>query len=103
MVIKMPYYVWENPNWPNFLWKSEVLLQPLADVRNRQGRFLRAMEDLGFEDSLRAYALAIEEDAIQTAAIGGSGSNVKRYPVQSSVLEATCWNYGERAAAKSAE
>jgi Fic family protein len=41
------------------------------------------MEDLGFEDSLRAYALVTEEDAVQTAAI--EGENLDREKVRSSV------------------
>ena len=79
----MPHYIWEYPNWPNFLWDSKVLLQSVTDVRKRQGRFLRAMEDLGFEDSLKAYAVTIEEDAVQTAAI--EGENLDRERVRSSV------------------
>ena len=79
----MPQYVWETSNWPDFRWNSESLLQPLADARKRQGRFLRAMEDIGFEDSLRTYAVAIEEDAIQTSAI--EGENLDREKVRSSV------------------
>jgi Fic family protein len=79
----MPPYVWESSNWPDFRWDSELLLQPLADLRKRQGRFLRAMEELGFEDSLKAYAVAIEEDAIQTSAI--EGENLDREKVRSSV------------------
>ena len=81
----MPRYFWQDQNWPNYHWNSEVLLQPLADVRKRQGCFLRAMEDLGSEDSLRACALAIEEDAVQTAAI--EGENLDREKVRSSIAE----------------
>jgi len=79
----MPRFFWEDHNWPNFRWNTDTLLQPLASVRKRQGRFLRAMEDLGFEDSLRAYAIATEEDAIQTAAI--EGENLDREKVRSSI------------------
>ena len=79
----MPRYFWEDPSWPNFSWNTDVLLQPLANVRKRQGRFLRAMEDLGFEDNLKAVAIATEEDAIQTAAI--EGENLDREKVRSSV------------------
>jgi Fic family protein len=79
----MPDYVWEAANWPGFHWNPEVLLQPLANARRRQGRFLRAMEELGFEDGLKAHAAAIEEDAIQTAAI--EGENIDREKVRSSV------------------
>ena len=79
----MPRYFWEDKNWPKYRWNSEALLQPLADVRRRQGRFLRAMEDLGFEDSLRAYAVATEEDVVQSSAI--EGENLDREKVRSSI------------------
>ena len=79
----MPHYLWQSPNWPNFSCDSDALLRPLSDVRKRQGRFLHAMEDLGFEDGLRAYAVAVEEDAIQTAAI--EGENLDREGVRSSI------------------
>jgi Fic family protein len=79
----MTQYVWETSNWPNFFWNSEMLINTLSEVRKRQGRFLRTMEELGFEDSLRAYAVTIEEDAIQTAAI--EGEKLDREKVRSSV------------------
>ncbi len=41
------------------------------------------MEELGFEDGLRAYAVAVEEDAIQTAAI--EGESLDREGVRSSI------------------
>ena len=79
----MSQYLWQSPQWPNFIWNSDALLRPLSELRKRQGRFLRAMEDLGFEDNLRAYAVAVEEDAIQTAAI--EGENLDREGVRSSI------------------
>jgi Fic family protein len=79
----MPRYFWEDPKWPDFRWNSDALLQPLAKIRKRQGHFLKTMENLGFEDSLRAYAVAIEEDTIQTAAI--EGENLDREKVRSSI------------------
>lgn len=81
--MQAPHYFWQSKAWPDFNWNSELLLQPLAAVRKRQGRFLRTMEELGFEDGLRAYALAVEEDAIQTAAI--EGENLDREGVRSSI------------------
>ena len=79
----MPRYFWEDQNWPNFHWNADALLQPLADVRKRQGRFLRTVEELGFEDSLKAFAIATEEDVIQTAAI--EGESLDREKVRSSI------------------
>ena len=79
----MPHYLWQSPEWPNFYWNAEDLLRPLSFVRKRQGRFFRAMEELGFEDGLRAYAMIVEEDAIQTAAI--EGEKLDREGVRSSI------------------
>jgi len=79
----MPQYLWEASTWPDFNWKSELILKSLASARKRQGRFLREMESLGFEDGLRACAIAVEEDAIQTAAI--EGEKLDREGVRSSV------------------
>ena len=79
----MPQYIWQSAKWPVFTWESDVILRPLSNVRKQQGRFLHAMEELGFEDGLRAYALAVEEDAIQTSAI--EGEKLDREDVRSSV------------------
>ena len=79
----MPQYLWEAQNWPDFNWKSELIIQRLASARKRQGRFLQEMESLGFEDGLRACAIAVEEDVIQTAAI--EGEKLDREGVRSSV------------------
>jgi len=74
---------WECQDWPNFRWDSEILLKPLSDVRKGQYGFLRAIEELGFEDNLNAHAVALEEDAIQTAAI--EGERLDRQGVRSSI------------------
>jgi Fic family protein len=79
----MPHYFWENQKWPKFHWNSAAFIRQLAALRKRQGHFLRAIEDLGFEDELKTCALAVEEDAIQTAAI--EGENLDREKVRSSV------------------
>lgn len=69
--MRTPHYVWQYENWQNFHFDAAKLLQPLAVARKNQGRLLGVMEDLGFDDSLRASAVSLEEDAIQTAAIEG--------------------------------
>ncbi|MDL2269820.1 Fic family protein [Desulfosarcina sp. OttesenSCG-928-A07] len=79
----MSHYVWQHKKWPEFTWNSEVLLQPLAEVRKVQGCFLGRMADLDFDEGLRAAAVAFEEDAIQTAAI--EGERLDRESVRSSI------------------
>ena len=40
-------YIHLKPDWPTFTWDTDVLAQPLAAVRHRQGRLLGRMEGLG--------------------------------------------------------
>jgi Fic family protein len=79
----MPLYIWESSIWPRFQWQTDALIGPLSAARKRQGRFLRIMEELGFDEGLRAHALTLEEDAIQTAAI--EGEKLDREGVRSSI------------------
>lgn len=83
--MQTPQYIWQRKGWRDFRFDSEQLLQPLASVRKVQGRLLGVIEDLGFDDSLRAYAASLEEDAIQTAAI--EGETLDREGVRSSVAK----------------
>ena len=83
--MKTPHYIWQSENWPKFRFDADTLLQPLAVARKNQGRLLGVMEDLGFDDSLRASAVSLEEDAIQTAAI--EGETLDREGVRSSIAK----------------
>ena len=80
-----PQYIWQHERWMNFNFDAEKLLQPLAAVRKIQGRLLGTVEDLGFDDSLRASAVSLEEDAMQTAAI--EGETLDREGVRSSIAK----------------
>ncbi|WP_027186592.1 Fic family protein [Desulfovibrio inopinatus] len=79
----MPQYVWQHRHWPQLTWDSDTLLQPLAHVRKIQGRFLGTIASLDVDEGLRASALAVEEDAMQTAAI--EGETLDREGVRSSI------------------
>lgn len=81
----MKEYIWQQNQWPQFSWNSEVLLIPLASARKKQGAFLEAMSRLGFEESLEAWSKVMEEDTIQTSAI--EGEKLDREGVRSSVAE----------------
>lgn len=45
----MPTYLYQNPEWPRLHWRDEELIALLADVRNRQGKLLGRMTNLGFD------------------------------------------------------
>lgn len=83
--MQTPHYIWQHDHWQNFTFDSAALLQPLASVRKVQGRLLGLIEDLGFDDSMRAQAASLEEDAIQTAAI--EGETLDREGVRSSIAK----------------
>lgn len=79
----MLHYFWQSEQWPQYRWRAEDLLEPLAKLRKAQGRVLGLVANLGFDEGLRASALALEEDAIQTAAI--EGERLDREKVRSSI------------------
>ena len=61
-------HIHELAEWPRFQWSRELLAEPLADLRHRQGRLLGQMEGLGFNlrqeavlQTLSAYVLKSSE------------------------------------------
>jgi Fic family protein len=56
-------YIYEQPDWPNFTWNKEEILNLLSTVGHRQGRLIGRMESLGFglqsEASLESMTLEI--------------------------------------------
>ena len=64
-------YLWERTDWPRFRWDAETLLAPLADARNRQGRLLGTMSQLGFDLKIESELQATIEDVLKTSEIEG--------------------------------
>jgi Fic family protein len=75
----MVRYIWQTGSWPSFRWDSGVLLHPLGEARQAQGKILGLAEF--FELELQADVLA--EEALTTAAI--EGERLDREAVRSSV------------------
>ena len=78
----MPY-IHELPNWPDFRWDHEVLVEPLATVRHRQGRLIGRMEGLGFDLRGEAMLRTMTEDVVKTSEI--EGEILDRDQVRSSI------------------
>ncbi len=64
-------YIWELPDWPNFRWDANRLLQPLAAAHLKQGRLLGRLDRLGFDLQLRAELRAVTEEVVKNAEIEG--------------------------------
>jgi len=76
-------YVYEQKNWPNFIWRHEIISPVLAEVRHHQGRLLGRIEALGFQLQEEAALQSITEETIQSSEI--EGETLDREQVRSSV------------------
>ena len=76
-------YIHDLPSWPDFRWDHEVLVEPLATVRHRQGRLIGRMEGLGFDLRGEAMLRTMTEDVVKTSEI--EGEILDRDQVRSSI------------------
>jgi Fic family protein len=65
-------YVYELPEWPRFVWNRELLAEPLAAVRHRQGRLIGHMEALGFHPREEAVLETLTADVLKSSEIEGA-------------------------------
>lgn len=78
-------WIWQQPNWPNFIWKTETILPFLSKARLEQGKLLGRTKELGFELRQEAGADILIEEVIKTSEIEGAYLN--RDLVRSSVAK----------------
>lgn len=45
----MKIYIYQQDDYPNFVWQDEKLLTLLAKVRYLQGKIIGKMENIGFD------------------------------------------------------
>lgn len=64
-------YIHELTDWPRFHWNRELLAEPLADVRHRQGRLIGHMEALGFTLRQEAVLQTLTSDVLKSSDIEG--------------------------------
>jgi len=76
-------YIHEAPGWPQFRWNKDRLVEPLADVRHRQGRLIGRMEALGFGLREEAVLRTLTDDVLKTSEIEGEKLNPEQ--VRSSI------------------
>lgn len=78
-------WIWQQPNWPEFIWETQALLPFLSKARLEQGKLLGRTKELGFELSQEAGADILIEEVIKTSEIEGAYLN--RDLVRSSVAK----------------
>jgi len=76
-------YIWEQPNWPEFTWQSDVVRPRLEALRLLQGRILGRADALPADVDRQAQMDALIQSAMRTSEIEGEILN--RESVRSSV------------------
>jgi Fic family protein len=64
-------YIYQVKGWPNFTWNNDVLLQPLVNVRNKQGLLKGYMEALGFTERNKTTLDTLTLDVLKSTEIEG--------------------------------
>lgn len=64
-------YIYDRPDWPNFVWHREDLTEKLASVRHQQGRLVGRMEGLGFRLRQEAVLQTLTSDVVKSSEIEG--------------------------------
>lgn len=80
---KSPQYIWQKPDWTNFAWRSEEILNLLGKCRLVQGKLLGKVIDLGLTLDTQAHAEVLAEETMNTSAIEGEKLDMRS--VRSSV------------------
>jgi len=72
---RMKAFIHQQGNWPNFIWKSDEIVNLLSEARNLQGRLFGRMESLGFELRNEALLDTLTLDVLKSSEIEGEFLN----------------------------
>lgn len=68
---KRPIYIWQQPEWPQFRWDSERLLEPVSRVSSLHGQLKGQMAMAGFAEQEHAQLEALTSELVASAQIEG--------------------------------
>lgn len=71
IIDRHPVYIWQHPEWPNFIWDSDKIVMPLANLCQKQGVLTGRMESLGFSRKSDAVVSALTDELTCSSAIEG--------------------------------
>ena len=80
---RMSFFIHQQPNWPNFTWSNDSLINVLSEARNLQGRLLGKMESLGFDLRNEAELDILTLNVLKSSEIEGEYLNPEQ--VRSSI------------------
>ena len=64
-------YIWQQPEWPNFTWDSDRLIEPLSRLSCLHGELKGQMSLIGFDNKSETQLSALTEDLVNSSAIEG--------------------------------
>ncbi len=67
----MPRYIYQQKDWPNFLWDQEKLSGLLTQLRHQQGRLIGGMESIGFQLREETVLQTLMQDVVKSSEIEG--------------------------------
>lgn len=72
----MSLYIYEQPNWTDFIWDKEAVLLKLIALRNKQGALMGKMQMLGFDLQQEALLETLTLDVLKSTEIEGEFLNL---------------------------
>lgn len=78
-------YIWQQPDWPEFRWDAERLVEPLSRLSHLHGQLSGQMSVMGFDCNSETQLAALTDDLVSSSAIEGVALNVKS--VRSSIAK----------------
>lgn len=76
-------YIYENQNWPKFIWRTEEISDLLSKVSFLQGNLLGKMQQLGFDLQQEALLHTLTDEITKSCEIEGESLNSEQ--VRSSI------------------
>ena len=64
-------YIYEQSEWPHFVWDQNALVNLLAEVRLSQGKLAGRMESIGFELRSEKFLETMTQDVVKSSEIEG--------------------------------
>lgn len=64
-------YIWQSPQWPNWMYDLAILAPQISEVSLKQGMLLGRMVDLGLSLRAQASLSTLTEDVVKTSEIEG--------------------------------
>lgn len=71
-----PFWIWQQPDWPHFSWKAEVLAPQLRACAQAQGRQLGMLGAVGDNSEAHSSLDTLLQNIVTSSAIEGEQLNV---------------------------